>query len=66
MKTIDVYEIGEEVYITAKIDELIIENGEPKYKVSPVGEASSLTHKYTHHELKPVPKKQEAIDVLQS
>ena len=55
MRTVDIYEIGEEVYIKAKIDEVLIENGEPKYRLAPEGAASPLAHKYTHHELKPVP-----------
>ena len=55
MKTVDIYEIGEEVYIRARVDDIIIENGEPKYKVSPEAAAESLAHKYSHTELKPVP-----------
>lgn len=55
MKTVDIYEIGEEVYIKARVDDIIIENGEPKYKVSPEAAAESLPHKYLHTELKPVP-----------
>ena len=55
MKTVDIYEIGEEVYIKARVDDIIIENGEPKYKVSPEAAAESLSHKYSHTELKPVP-----------
>ncbi len=55
MKTVDIYEIGEEVYINARVDDIIIENGEPKYKVSPEAAAESLAHKYSHTELKPVP-----------
>lgn len=57
MKTVDIYEIGEEVYIKARVDDIIIENGEPKYKVSPEAAAESLAHKYSHIELKPVPPK---------
>ena len=57
MRTIDIYEIGEEVLIKARIDDIVIENGEPKYKVSPEAAAESLAHKYTHTELRPVPKK---------
>jgi hypothetical protein len=55
MKTVDIYEIGEGVYIKARVDDIIIENGEPKYKVSPEAAAESLPHKYSHTELKPVP-----------
>lgn len=54
MRTVDIYEIGEQVYIRARVDDIIIENGEPKYKVSPEAAAESLPHKYTHGELKPV------------
>lgn len=59
MRTVDIYEIGEEVLIKARIDDIIIENGEPKYKVSPEAAAESLAHKYTHSELKPVPPKKQ-------
>ena len=55
MRTVDIYEIGEEVYIKARVDDIMIENGEPKYKVSPEAAAESLAHKYLHTELKPVP-----------
>lgn len=55
MRTVDIYEIGEQVYIRARVDDIVIENGEPKYKVSPESAAESLPHKYTHTELKPIP-----------
>ena len=55
MRTVDIYEIGEQVYIRARVDDIIIENGEPKYKVSPEAAAESLAHKYTHGELRPLP-----------
>ena len=57
MRTVDIYEIGEEVLIKARVDDITIENGEPKYKVSPEAAAESLAHKYTHTELRPIPKK---------
>ena len=62
MKKIDMYELGEEVWIKARIDDIIIENGEPRYKVSPESASDSLARKYTHSELRPCPSKSGEFD----
>ena len=53
MKTVDIYEIGEEVYIKASITEIIVENGEIKYGVKAEHSNNDLTHKFTDHQLIP-------------
>ena len=62
MKKIDMYELGEEVLIKAKISDIIIENGEPRYKVCPESASDSLARKYTHTELRPCPPKPGELD----
>ena len=53
MKTIDIYEIGEEVLIRAKVSDIIVENGEVKYRIKAEHSNNDLDHKFTDHQLIP-------------
>jgi len=54
MKTVDMYEVGEEVMIKAKVTEIIVENGELKYRITAEHSNNPLDHKFTEHQLTPV------------
>ena len=51
MKDIRMYEVGEEVYIKAKITEIVVENGEIKYRIKAEHSNNDLDHNYTEHQL---------------
>lgn len=51
MKTIDMYEIGEEVYIKAKVTDIVVENGEIKYKIKDEHSNNDLNHLFTDKQL---------------
>ena len=53
MRTIDIYEIGEEVLIRAKVTDIIVENGEVKYRVKAEHSNNELDHKFTDHQMIP-------------
>ena len=53
MKTIDMYEIGEEVLIRATVTDIIVENGELKYRIKAEHSNNDLDHKFTEHQLIP-------------
>ena len=56
MKTIDMYEINEEVFIKAKIQDIIVENGELKYKLTIEDSTNPLDHKYSYSQITPIVK----------
>ena len=51
MKTIDMYEIGEEIFIKAKVTDILVENGEIKYKVKAEHSNNDLDHKFTEKQM---------------
>ena len=51
MKTINMYEMGEEVYIKAKITDIIVENGELKYRIKAEHSNNDLDHNFTEHQI---------------
>ena len=53
MKTINMYEMGEEVYIKAKVTDIVVENGEIKYKIKAEHSNNDLDHNFTEHQLIP-------------
>ena len=53
MKTISMYEMGEEVYIKAKVTDIVVENGEVKYKIKAEHSNNDLDHNFTEHQLIP-------------
>lgn len=53
MRTIDIYDIGEEVLIRAKVTDIIVENGEVKYRIKAEHSNNELDHKFTDHQLMP-------------
>lgn len=53
MRTVDIYDIGEEVLIRAKVTDIIVENGEVKYRIKAEHSNNDLDHKYTDHQLMP-------------
>ena len=53
MITIDMFQIGEEVYIKAKVTDIKVENGELKYEATIDGETTPLTSKYSVRQLVP-------------
>lgn len=62
MKTINMYEVGEEVLIKASITDIIVENGEIKYRIKAEHSNNDLDHKFTEHQLTPVFKEIEDED----
>ena len=50
-KTVQMYEIGEEVLIKAKITDIVVENGELKYKIKAEHSNNDLDHNFTEHQL---------------
>ena len=57
MKKVDMFELGEDVLIKAKITDIIVENGELKYKIKTEHSNNDLDHKFTEHQIIPVFKK---------
>lgn len=53
MKTVDIYEIGEEVLIRAKVTDIVVDKGEIKYKIKDEHSNNDLSHLYTDHQLIP-------------
>ena len=51
MKNVKMYEVGEEVYIKAKITEILVDNGEIKYHIKAEHSNNDLGHNYTEHQL---------------
>lgn len=51
MITVDMYQIGEEVYIKAKVTDVKFENGELKYAITSEHDNNPLSHLYTDHQL---------------
>ena len=54
MKTIDMYEVGEEVLIKASVTDIVVENGEIKYRIKAEHSNNDLDHKFTEHQLIPM------------
>ena len=48
------YEIGEEVLIKASVTDIIVDNGEIKYRIKAEHSNNDLDHKFTEHQLIPV------------
>lgn len=57
MKRVDMFEIGEDVLIKAKVTDIIVDNGELKYKIKAEHSNNDLDHKFTEHQIIPVFKK---------
>lgn len=53
MKTINMYEVGEEVLIKASVTDIFVENGEIKYRIKAEHSNNDLDHKFTDHQLIP-------------
>jgi hypothetical protein len=53
MKTINMYEVGEEVLIKASVTDILVENGEIKYRIKAEHSNNDLDHKFTDHQLIP-------------
>lgn len=53
MKTIDIYDIGEDVLIRAKVTDIVVDKGEIKYKIKDEHSNNDLSHLYTDHQLIP-------------
>lgn len=53
MRTIDIYDIGEEVLIRAKVTDIVVDKGEIKYKIKDEHSNNDLSHLYTDHQLIP-------------
>ena len=54
MITVNMYQIGEDVLIRAKVTDIIVENGEIKYKIKTEHSNNDLDHKFTDHQIIPV------------
>lgn len=52
-KMVNMYDIGEEVYIKAKITDIIVENGEIKYNIKAEHSNNNLDHRFTEHQIIP-------------
>lgn len=72
MIKVDMYQIGEDVLIRAKVTDIIVENGEIKYKIKAEHSNNDLDHKFTDHQIIPVErgneveKKEEKTDEAES
>ena len=51
MKKVDMYEVGDEVYIRAKVTDIIVENNELKYRIKSEHSNNDLDHLYTGSQL---------------
>lgn len=50
---VKMYKIGEEVLIKAKITDIVVENGELKYKIKAEHSNNDLDHNFTEHQMIP-------------
>lgn len=64
MKTIDMYEVGEEVLIKATVTDIVVENGEIKYRIKAEHSNNDLDHKFTEHQLIPTTDVKETDSIL--
>lgn len=51
MKDIKMFEIGEDVLIKAKVTDIVVENGELKYRIKAEHSNNDLDHKFTEHQI---------------
>ena len=65
MKTIDMYEVGEEVLIKATVTDIVVENGEIKYRIKAEHSNNDLDHKFTEHQLIPITDVKETDSILE-
>jgi len=56
MKTVKLYEIGEEVYVKAVITGVTIDQGEIKYQIKNDITGRNYDHLFTEEQLYPIPK----------
>ena len=70
MKTITMFEVGEDVLIRAKITDILVEHGEIKYKIKAEHSNNDLDHNFTEHQIiqyeKPVEENAEEEDETKS
>lgn len=55
MKTIEIYEVGEEVLIRAKVSAIIPDKDRFTYELTVSGETDKLKHRFQDKDLKPIP-----------
>ena len=60
MKTVNMYEIGEEVYIRAFVTDILVDHGEIKYKIKAEHSNNALDHNFTEHQIFILPNNEES------
>ena len=50
---VKMYKVGEEVLIKAKVTDIVVENGELKYKIKAEHSNNDLDHNFTEHQMVP-------------
>ena len=65
MININMFEVGEDVLIKAKVTDILVEHGEIKYKIKAEHSNNDLDHNFTEHQLIALTKDEEEPDLVE-